>query len=176
VAGKNRRRGAKGSRHTITGCRVSAVHAGRGTSNLPVEESRQGTSRESATKLTRHSGNWVPADEPRKLLRRECNDGRGMVSAGSARACRTIPKRQSAPRPACGQSIACSVVEAVFPLLPATVFLLTGYGSALQNSLALPPARSQRLETAFRSPATTVPLREPPRRGQYSWPISSAKF
>jgi hypothetical protein len=61
-------------------------------------------------------------------------------------------------------------------LLPATVFLLTGYGSTLQNSLALPPARSQRLETAFRSPATTVPLREPPRRGQRSWPTSSTKF
>jgi len=61
-------------------------------------------------------------------------------------------------------------------LLPATVFLLTGYGSALQNSLAIPPARSQRLETTFRSPATTVPLREPPRRGQRSRPISSTKF
>src|ERR1700733_14003892 len=60
--------------------------------------------------------------------------------------------------------------------LPPTVFLLTGYGSALQNSLALPPARSQRLETAFRSPATTVPLREPPRRRQRSWPASSTKF
>jgi hypothetical protein len=75
-----------------------------------------------------------------------------------------------------GQSIACNVAEAVILLLPATVFLLTGYGSTLQNSLALPPARSQRLETAFRSPATTVLLREPPRRGQRSWPISSTKF
>jgi len=61
-------------------------------------------------------------------------------------------------------------------LLPAAVFLVTGYGSTLQNSLALPPARSQHLETAFHSPATTVPLREPPRRGQHSRPISSAKF
>jgi hypothetical protein len=34
------------------------------------------------------------------------------------------------------------------------------YGSTLQNSLALLPARSLRLETAFRSPATIVLFRE----------------
>ena len=63
-----------------------------------------------------------------------------------------------------------------FPSLPAAVFLLYGCASTLRNSLALPPARSQRLETAFHSPATTVPLRKPPRRGQRSRPIPSTKF
>jgi len=37
-------------------------------------------------------------------------------------------------------------------------------------------ARSLRLETAFRSPTTTAPFREPPQWGQRSWPISSASI
>jgi hypothetical protein len=49
-----------------------------------------------------------------------------------------------------GQSIACNVAEAVILLLPATVFFLTGYGSTLQNSLALPPARRSQLPTIMK--------------------------
>ena len=49
-------------------------------------------------------------------------------------------------------------------------------GSTLLSQPALVPARSQRLETAFHSPATTALFREPPSRGQRSWPIPSAEF
>ena len=37
-------------------------------------------------------------------------------------------------------------------------------------------ARSPRLETDFRSPAATVPFREPPQRGQCSCPIASTQL
>jgi hypothetical protein len=50
-----------------------------------------------------------------------------------------------------------------------------GFPLGLQASVFL-AARSLRLETAFCSPAATALFREPPRRGQRSWPISSAQF
>jgi len=71
-----------------------------------------------------------------------------------------------------GQSLACSVAEALPSCSPRR--LLARHGSVRQSSLALLPARSHRLGTAFRSPATTVLFREPPWRGQRSRPIPSA--
>lgn len=71
-----------------------------------------------------------------------------------------------------GQSLACSVVETLPSCSP--LRLLSRLGSVRLSPSAFLPARSHRLGTAFRSPATTVLFREPPRRGQRSWPIPSA--
>ena len=71
-----------------------------------------------------------------------------------------------------GQSLACSVVETLPSCSPQR--LLSRRGSLRQSLSALLPAGSHRLGTAFRSPATTVLFREPPRRGHRSRPIPSA--
>jgi hypothetical protein len=71
-----------------------------------------------------------------------------------------------------GQSLACSVAETLPSCSP--LRLLSRLGSVRQSPFAFLPARSHRLGTAFRSPATTVLFREPPWRGQRSWPIPSA--
>ncbi len=71
-----------------------------------------------------------------------------------------------------GQSLACSVAETLPSCSPPR--LLSRFGSVRQSPFAFLPARSHRLGTAFCSPATTVLFREPPWRGQRSWPIPSA--
>ena len=71
-----------------------------------------------------------------------------------------------------GQSLACSVAETLPSCSPPR--LLSRFGSARLSPSASLPARSHRFGTAFRSPATTVLFREPPQRGQRSWPIPSA--
>ena len=78
-----------------------------------------------------------------------------------------------------GQSLACSVVETLLVCSP--LRLLSRIGSVRPSpSAVFLPARSHRLGTAFplpcSSPATTVLFREPPRRGQSSWPIPSASI
>ena len=74
-----------------------------------------------------------------------------------------------------GQSMACSVVEAPALLLPAAAFARPRI-DAPEPARNFLPARSFRLGTAFSSPAATALFREPPRRGQRSWPIPSSEF
>jgi hypothetical protein len=63
-----------------------------------------------------------------------------------------------------GQSMACSVAEALLSCSPQ--LFLHNHGSVRQSPLAFLPARSPHLETAFYSPAATVLFRKPPQRGQ----------
>jgi hypothetical protein len=73
------------------------------------------------------------------------------------------------------QNLACSVVETLSLRSPRP--LLSGLGSVFRNPSAfLLPARSPRLETDFSSPASSIPFREPPQRGQRSRPTSSSQL
>ncbi len=62
--------------------------------DLPEGESRQGLSREPATGLARHTGNWMLRMEPRKLLQRMLLRKR-MRIAGSGLQFQAIPEWQS---------------------------------------------------------------------------------